>query len=98
MEIHLPNYLPTDLVDPSYFGTSDDRSIPSSGIYYKSANNLPWGIHIPVVLDHMLEYTEIIEGYLHFAEWAQSNGVSYPDWYLNNPGYRDQSKLWPGSK
>ncbi len=98
MEIHLPNYLPTDLIDPSYFGTSDDRSIPSSGIYYKSANNLPWGIHIPVVLDHMLEYTEIIEGYLHFAEWAQSNGVSYPDWYLNNPGYRDQSKLWPGSK
>lgn len=68
MEIHLPNYLPTDLIDQSYFGTSNDRSIPTSGVYYKSENNLPWGIHIPIVLDHMLEYTEITEGYLHFAE------------------------------
>ncbi len=96
IEIHLPDNTPTDLIDPSLFGTGDDRSVPATGKYYKSVNNLPWAIHIPVVLDHMLEYTEIVKGYLHFAEWAESSGVSYPDWYLNKPGYRDPSKLWPG--
>lgn len=96
IEIHLPDYLPTDLMDFSLFGTSDDRSNPSLGKYYKSSNNLPWGLHIPIVLEHMLEYTDITKGYLHFAEWAQSSGVSYPDWYLNLSGYRDPSKLWPG--
>ncbi len=96
IEIHLPDYVPTDLMDTSLFGTSDDRSNPALGRYYKSANNLPWGLHIPVVLDHMLEYTDITQGYLHFAEWAQSSGTSYADWYLNLSGYRDPSKIWPG--
>lgn len=95
-EIHLPDHVPTDFVNPALFGTSDDRSEPGIGKYYKSVNNLPWGIHIPVVLDHMLEYTEIVEGYLHFDEWVESSGSFYPDWYLDNPGYRDSSKLWPG--
>lgn len=96
IEIHLADYVPTDLMDFSLFGTSDDRSNPSLGKYYKSSKNLPWGLHIPIVLDHMLEYNDITTGYLHFAEWAQSSGVSYPDWYLNLSGYRDSSKLWPG--
>lgn len=96
VEIHLPDYVPTDLMDTSLFGTSDDRSNPALGRYYKSANNLPWGLHIPIVLEHMLEYTDITQGYLHFAEWAQSSGVMYSDWYLNLPGYRDASKIWPG--
>lgn len=96
VEIHLPDQVPTDLMNVSLFGTSDDRSVPGLGKYYKSENNLPWGIHIPVVLDHMLEYTEIVEGYLRFGAWVESSGALYPDWYLDNPGYRDSSKLWSG--
>ncbi len=96
VEIHLPDYVPTDLMDFSLFGTSDDRSNPGQSRYYKSSNNLPWGLHIPNVFDHMLEYTDITQGYLHFAEWAQSSGTLYSDWYLNLSGYRNPAKIWPG--
>lgn len=93
-EIHLVDGLPTSLADFSLFGTAADDSNPATGRYYRSANNLPWAIHIPQILDHMEEYIEITEGYLHFGEWAESNGTAYPDWYQNNPGYRNTSKLW----
>ena len=94
IEIHLPDRVPTSLVNTSYFGTSNDKTNPSTGYYYKTQNGLPWAIHIPTVLDHMIEKTPINLGYLHFIEWAQSNGTSYPDWYLNLSGYRDASKIW----
>lgn len=94
IEIHLPDYEPTSLADPSYFGTSDDDSDPASGRYYKTSENLPWGIHIPEVLDHMIEYIEIPEGYLHFSDWAESGGTLFQDWYKDLPGYRDDSKIW----
>ncbi len=94
IEIHLPNYEPTSLADPSYFGTVNDDSDPLAGRYYKTKENLPWGIYIPEVLDHMIEYIEIPEGYLHFSEWAESSGATYNDWYKDLPGYRDNSKIW----
>lgn len=93
-EIHLVDYVPTSLADLSILGTVQDDSNPATGRYYRTENNLPWAINIPEVLEHMEEYIEITEGYLHFSEWAESNGVSYPDWYMDKPGYRDASKLW----
>jgi len=41
----------------------------------------------------MKEKQEIINGYLHFADWAESGGTQYPDWYKDLPGYRDESFL-----
>lgn len=93
-EIHLVDHVPTSLASSSVFGTDDDDSNPATGRYYRTVNNLPWAIHIPQILDHMEEYIEITEGYLHFGEWAESNGVSYPDWYQNQSGYRDNTKIW----
>lgn len=93
-EIHLPDHIPTTLADPSIFGTIDDDTNPGNGKYYMSNNNLPWALHIPQVLEHMIEKIEINLGYLKFGTWAQSKGISYPDWYLNIPGYRDSSKIW----
>ncbi|MFK5856326.1 MAG: LruC domain-containing protein, partial [Bacteroidota bacterium] len=46
VEVHLPNYTPTDLVDVSHFGTFNDDSNPATGKYYKTENNLPWAINI----------------------------------------------------
>ncbi|MFW5706038.1 MAG: LruC domain-containing protein, partial [Bacteroidota bacterium] len=94
IEIHLPDYEPTSLADPSYFGTSDDDSDPGAGRYYKSSHNLPWGIHIPELLDHMIEYIEIPEGYMNFSQWATSGGTLFQDWYKDLPGYRDDTKIW----
>ena len=94
-EIHLADYPPTSLADASYFGTLHDDSDPGIGRYYKTENNLPWAINIIESFDYTIEKVEITYGYLKFYEWANSGGTSYPDWYKDEPGYRDNSKIYP---
>jgi LruC domain-containing protein len=93
VEVHLPDMEPTAMADVSLFGTDDDTSDPASGRYYKSNKNLPWAINIVYDFKWMKEKQEIINGYLHFADWAESGGTQYPDWYKDLPGYRDESFL-----
>jgi len=92
-EVHMPNYIPTNLVNSAYYGTGDDNSIPAAGRYYKTLNNLPWGININHDYKVPLEKRSINQGYLKFAAWAESGGTQYQDWYKDNAGYRDNSKL-----
>ncbi|MCK9218593.1 MAG: LruC domain-containing protein [Bacteroidales bacterium] len=93
-EIHLKDNPPTELVNPVYFHVSDDASNPSQGFYYRSNSGLPWAIEIPVDFDYPLEKADILTAYVHFAAWAQSSGSNYPDWYMNNPGYRNQANIY----
>jgi LruC domain-containing protein len=93
VEVHLPWMAPTALADQALFGTADDSSVPASGRYYKSANNLPWAINIVYQFKWMKEKQDITSGYLHFGEWAESDGTQYADWYKDLPGYRDNSFL-----
>jgi len=88
IEVHMPNYIPTSLVNPIYFNTEDDTSDPTMGRYYKSSTNLPWAINTPIKFDYTYEKVPVIDGYNHFAAWAESSGTSYPDWYMNTAGYR----------
>ncbi len=92
-EVHMPNYIPTNLVNADYFGTGDDNTIVAAGRYYKTLNNLPWGININHDFKVPLERNAINRGYLKFASWAESGGTAYQDWYKDNSGYRDNSKL-----
>ena len=94
MEVHLPDYPPTDLADVTYFGTHQDDSDPTTGKYYKTENNLPWAINIYESFDYPKEKVDIINAYNHFVEWAESNGVSYPDWYKNTSGYRNENNIY----
>jgi LruC domain-containing protein len=94
LEIHLSNQVPTDLANTAIFGTFNDASSPSSGQYYKTIKNLPWAINIPEPFNYTFEGVQILEGHLRFGEWAESAGVSYPDWYQNNTGNRDLSKIY----
>ncbi len=93
-EIHLPNYLPTTLVNQAYFKTGEDNSDPASGTYYKTKTNLPWAINISSGLDYTVESAQITSAYLKFAGWAQSAGVQYPDWNLKNSGYRNEANIY----
>lgn len=93
-EVHLPNYAPTSLMNNSLFGTFEDASNPGTGKYYVTSSNIPWAIHIPESFAYPKEKTDIIFTHLKFAEWAESNGSLYPDWYLNLPGYRNTSNLY----
>ena len=93
-EIHLANYVPTDKANTKYLGTYHDLSVPSKGKYYKNWKNLPWAINIPVNFEYPLEKKAISEGYLFFKKWAESNGSSVADWYLDKDGYRNNSEIF----
>lgn len=92
-EIHLPDYTPTSLANQAYFGTQhDDTQIGTK--YYKTSNNLPWAINIPVSFDYPNEKVEVIKAHLKFQEWAESAGSLFPDWYLDNSGYRNSGNIY----
>ena len=91
-EIHLAGYSPTNLVNTSMFGTGQDNSLISG--YYKSKDNLPWGLDIPVDFDYAIEKADITQAYLKFAQWVESNGTQYQDWYLDKSGYRNSAKIY----
>jgi len=93
-ELHLPDNPPTDLADPGYFGTGNDDSDPATGKYYKTVNNLPWGIDIPTEFDYPIERAVILQAYLHFGDWAQSGGNLYPEWYTSASGNRDATYIY----
>ena len=91
-EIHLPYNLPTDLANINLFGEGQDESI-SIG-YYKSEHYLPWVLSIPYDFDYPIEKKDITQAYLKFAEWVQSNGTQYTDWYEDNNGYRNDANIY----
>jgi LruC domain-containing protein len=93
-EIHMSDRVPTDMANTSLFGTLADDSKPSTGKYYKTENNLPWGINILQGFDHTIEKKPINQGYLYFVKWAESAGTIYSDWYLNLSGYRDNANIY----
>ncbi|MEQ9378576.1 MAG: LruC domain-containing protein [Imperialibacter sp.] len=93
-EIHMPGYEPTDLADFSYFGTENDNSDPSRGIYYRSKEELPWAMNLPVAFDYPVEGGDVRESYINLDQWAKSSGFSYMDWYVDKPGYRNTNKLY----
>ena len=93
-EVHMIDEAPTSLVNNSFFGQSNDDSDPATNRYYVTENNLPWVIQLPVVFDYPIEKADIVQTYLRFADWAQSGGANYTDWYLDEPGYRDDAKIY----
>jgi len=93
-EVHLKDMIPTTFVNPVYFGTLDDGSDPAQNFYYRSKTNLPWAFEIPVDFEYPVEEADILQTYLHFAEWAQSSGAVYSDWYMNKPGYRNPVNVY----
>ena len=94
IEVHLPGYEPTDLADVSIIGTGEDSGNLDPSKYYKTRNNLPWAINIPAVFDYPIEKADITFVHVHFAQWAESDGIDYPDWYKDLPGYRNQSLIY----
>jgi LruC domain-containing protein len=93
-EAHLSDFAPTDLANMALFGTEDDDSNPATGRYYKTANNLPWGINLVEKFDYPIEKAPITEAHLKFGPWAESNGALYPDWFQNKPGYRNDALIY----
>ncbi len=91
-EVHLPGKAPSSLVNVSVLGTDADAS--NGNVFYKTENGLPFAISIPEKFEYPLEKEQIIHAHLKFVQWVQSGGVLFEDWYKNQSGYRDNSKLY----
>lgn len=94
LEIHLPNYEPSDLMDDTYFGTHGDASQPGIGKYFVTENNLPWAVNIAEDFDWVIELQDITGAYLHFIEWAETGGNNYDNWYQDHSGYRTSNLIY----
>ncbi|MCK6609595.1 MAG: LruC domain-containing protein [Bacteroidia bacterium] len=103
-EIHLPGKQPTALADTKLFGYADDNTNVEEGTTYVTKNNLPWAVLVPEEYAYCIELRmlpndlkavpDITQVYLKFAQWAQSGGKFYTDWYRDLPGYRSSEYLY----
>ncbi|MAN04869.1 MAG: hypothetical protein CMI35_17455 [Owenweeksia sp.] len=85
-EIHQKGYSPTPVANPALFNTLDDVNGT-----YSTANGLPWVIELVTAnksFQHPLEKVDILQAYPTFQTWAESNGQSNTDWYLNPDNIR----------
>ncbi|KYG79712.1 hypothetical protein AWW67_10330 [Roseivirga seohaensis] len=93
-ELHLAGKMPTSLANGSLFGTEYDDTNLVAGKTYQDSNNLPWAIHIIHEFRYPIEKARIDQGYNKFVDWGLSQGATYRDWYGDNSGYRNISKLY----
>ncbi len=89
-EVHLVNGTPTDKANLS-FEYNDDRL---EGTNFKTHDGLPYGINLPVVFDYPEEEESMSDAFNHFDTWAQSTNTTFQDWYINQSGYRINSKIF----
>lgn len=82
-EVHLPKYLPTDLIDRAkLYSESDAYFIDKDGKY-------PFAIDIPIIGFIPATETKRIDEagqYPSFKTWVNSNGKDAADWYLRDKG------------
>ena len=85
VEVHLPYYKPTSRAFPLLFGTEDDRSDSSKGLYYVSGENVnyPFAIHLSGIEEFVIptETKSIDITYPEYTKWVESGFERYLDWY-----------------
>lgn len=81
VEIHLVDQPPTAKADPNWFGEGQDGSDPAAKRYYRTKDNKPWALNIPVDWAYPAEHQDISRAYPLFPTWVESGGISNPDWY-----------------
>ena len=93
-EVHLIDRLPSAKVNQTYFGKDQDKSEPANGKYYRTSQNLPYALDINTSIPYTKEKTDFTSAYLKFIDWVSSAGSNSTNWYLNENGNRDITKLW----
>jgi LruC domain-containing protein len=86
-EVHLIGHQPTDR-GGAYVGQGDDVGS------FRTANGLPWGIVLPESWAWPAEREPVDQVHLEFANWAESGGTVYTDWYRNKGHNRNDLKVY----
>lgn len=81
-EVHLPDYAPTEKFNQdALWNLGVDASSPDEGIYFKTAENLPWALLITEEWHWPTERTDLVQAYPLFAEFAESAGGQATNWH-----------------
>lgn len=80
-EVHLVGYTATDKIDENLINGMKGSKL-SLLDPFKSINNEPWALSVPVSFDYPLESKNIKVVYPKFASWALSGGLLDLNWYL----------------
>ncbi len=91
-ELHKPGVPFTSLIDKNFLGYGYDDTDPARQKYYKTKDNLPWVLEIPIEWDYPKENKTIDEGYPNFKDFAQ--GKSNSPWYTDNEGNKVNKHLY----
>lgn len=91
-ELHKPGHQFTSLIDLSLLGDGDDDTSPALDKYYKTTDNLPWVLEIPVEWEYPKENIEITKAYPKFKDFAQ--GHSNSPWYTDTDGNKVHKHLY----
>lgn len=90
-EIHLPLYPPTQRGDLTLFGTYDDCSDITAGLWYVSGvnNQYPFAIHLAGAESFKIprESSSIDLSYPKYKSWVESGMTRDKDWYLYPANY-----------
>ena len=89
-EVHLPYRSLTNLGTGVSFAEGVNSDPDGNFI---SDNGYPWAISVIHDFKVPKERVPVDEAYNFFATWATSGGLEYNDWYKDNPGYRNNSKI-----
>lgn len=89
-EVHLPYGSLTDLGTGISFAEGVNSDPDGNFI---SDNGYPWAISVIHDFKVPKERVLVDEAYNFFAAWATSGGLDFNDWYKDNPGYRNHSKI-----
>jgi LruC domain-containing protein len=60
---------------------------------FKDSDGLPWAINLSGQYSPPLPGVKIWVGYNYFLDWATSGGVQHPNWFVNDPGNRNNNFL-----
>ncbi|MEO0505024.1 MAG: LruC domain-containing protein [Bacteroidota bacterium] len=89
-EIHLPNKSRTTLGADASSAEGANQDVDGN---YRTDSGLPWAINIVHNFKPPKERVPVNQAYNFFNVWASSGGSSYPDWYKDSNGYRNESNL-----
>jgi len=90
-EVHLANRHTTSLGTKNFQINGVNRDEDGN---YLNDNGLPWAIDIMHDFKVPKEKTAVNVAYNFFNQWATSGGLQFKDWYKDNPGYRNVSKIY----
>ena len=89
-EVHIPFEAPTSKMITSYFGTEDDLSDSTKGIYYVREGYYPFAFFLSGTTIEPFKNTILLRDnekkpinvlYPGFLEWSTSNGKNNKNWY-----------------